>query len=60
MLKKRFNSPNLNISNNNEKEHNGAIGLCIFHRTTYHTIKQWKDKNHTKSKEQWTHCFLTK
>jgi hypothetical protein len=24
MLKKRFNSPNLNISNNSDKEHNGA------------------------------------
>jgi hypothetical protein len=36
------------------------IGLCIFHRTTYHTIKQWKEKNPTKSKEQRTHSSITK
>jgi len=52
MLKKRFNSPNLNISNNSEKEHNGANWSLHLPSTIYHTIKQWKDKNPIKSKEQ--------
>ncbi len=44
--KKGFdNNPNLNISNDSEKNIVEQTNLCTFHKATYHAFQQWKDKN---------------
>jgi len=58
--KKGFDNPNLNISNDSEKEHSGANWSLHLPQSHISCLSTMEGQKSYYIKKQWTHSFLTK